>query len=95
MSLKSGCVLSDIEHNTTMSQLRSIEEEKVLKGFGSRLRTLRLLQGYTQEELAAKAGFSRSYYTEIETGKRNISLLNLHRLAQHLQISLKELFDFE
>ncbi|QTN01538.1 helix-turn-helix domain-containing protein [Sediminibacillus dalangtanensis] len=48
----------------------------------------------TQEELADLAGFSRSYYTEIETGKRNISLLNIRRLAEALDIPIKDLFDF-
>ena len=66
-----------------------------LKHFGDHLRQLRLARRFTQEELAAKAGFSRSYYTEIETGKRNISLLNLHKLATCLNIRLAELLDME
>ncbi|WP_245207971.1 helix-turn-helix domain-containing protein [Sediminibacillus dalangtanensis] len=65
-----------------------------LKTFGSRLRQYRLHHRMTQEELADLAGFSRSYYTEIETGKRNISLLNIRRLAEALDIPIKDLFDF-
>jgi transcriptional regulator with XRE-family HTH domain len=49
----------------------------------------------TQEEMAARAGFSRSYYTQVESGKRNVALLNLYRLAQSLEISLKDLLDIE
>lgn len=68
-------------------------DEDVLRKFGEHLRQYRIDRHLTQEELAAKAGFSRSYYTEIETGKRNISLLNLKRLADCLEISLSELVE--
>lgn len=67
----------------------------LLKRFGGRLRELREARNLTQEELAEAAGFSRSYYTEIETGKRNISLLNLQRLAKCLNIKISELIDLD
>lgn len=73
--------------------MTSNDDREVLTQFGSHLRKLRLERHLTQEELAERAGFSRSYYTEIETGKRNISLLNLYRLAQCLEVSLKDLLD--
>lgn len=72
---------------------RTNSDNEILKRFGNRLRQLRAATDLTQEELAAKAGFSRSYYNEIETGKRNISLLNLHKLANCLNVSLSELLD--
>lgn len=72
---------------------RSSSDNEMLQRFGEHLRQCRLVRQLTQEELAAKAGFSRSYYTEIETGKRNISLLNLNKLAQCLDISLPKLLD--
>lgn len=73
--------------------IRTHSDEEILKQVGERLRQYRQARKLTQEELAAKAGFSRSYYTEIETGKRNISLLNLYKLAKCLNISLSELLD--
>jgi transcriptional regulator with XRE-family HTH domain len=74
-----------------MNNRRTAQENNFLKRFGDRLEALRVERGFTQEELAAEAGFSRSYYTEIETGKRNISLLNLRKLARCLHVSLSEL----
>jgi transcriptional regulator with XRE-family HTH domain len=74
---------------------RTEHENLILKQFGIQLRKIRISRGFTQEELAAKAGFSRSYYTEIETGKRNISLLNLYRLVECLGINLSELFNMD
>jgi transcriptional regulator with XRE-family HTH domain len=78
-----------------MPNSRSLEEQLILEHFGKRLRELRSSKDLTQEDLAIKAGFSRSYYTEIETGKRNISLLNLYRIAQCLNVSLSDLLTFK
>jgi len=69
--------------------------QEILKQFGERLRFLRNERGLSQEALAAEAGFSRSYYSEIELGKRNISLLNLCKLAKCFHISLRELADLD
>jgi len=76
----------------------SIEEEDrsgVLRQFGLRVHHLRKLRGLSQEALAMEAGFSRSYYSEIELGKRNVSIVNMCRLAKALGVSLKILTDFE
>lgn len=74
-----------------MNNSKTNNEEEILKQFGEWLRTIRKKSGLSQEDLAEKAGFSRSYYTEIETGKRNISLLNLHRLAEALGVTPADL----
>ena len=66
-----------------------------LKRFGLHIRHLRESQGLSQEVLAAEAGFSRSYYSEVELGKRNVSIVNMCRLAKALGVSLKILTDFE
>jgi transcriptional regulator with XRE-family HTH domain len=69
--------------------------QEILRGFGLRIRELRKSLGLSQEALAMEAGFSRSYYSEIELGKRNISLLNMHKLAKCLHVSLKTLMEFD
>ncbi len=75
--------------------MNNADYSTLLSQFGDRLRQLRTAAGLSQEAFAAKAGFSRSYYTEIETGKRNVSLLNLVRIADALGVGLRELFDFQ
>jgi transcriptional regulator with XRE-family HTH domain len=70
---------------------RTIKEEKVLAAFASHLREARAKQGFSQEEMSHLAGFSRSYYTEIETGKRNISLLNIVKIISVLNIDANSL----
>jgi transcriptional regulator with XRE-family HTH domain len=73
---------------------RTSEENDILKRFGQRLKALRKARALSQEELAEKAGFSRSYYTEIERGKRNVSILNIVKLAECLEVPLQTLLDF-
>lgn len=60
--------------------------EEILSAFGSRLRELRLARGLSQEALAAAAGLDRTYVSSCERGRRNVSLVNLHRLAGALDV---------
>jgi transcriptional regulator with XRE-family HTH domain len=47
--------------------------------------------GVSQEKLAEMAGLHRTYVSSIERGKRNISLLNIERLASALEVPMAEL----
>ncbi|MFO0809046.1 MAG: helix-turn-helix transcriptional regulator [Gemmataceae bacterium] len=60
-------------------------------GFGRRLGEVRRKAGVSQERLADLAGLHRTYVSSVERGKRNISLLNIARLAVALQVSLGDL----
>ncbi|MGH7720972.1 MAG: helix-turn-helix domain-containing protein [Gemmatimonadaceae bacterium] len=64
----------------------------VQRRFGQAVRRLREKQGYSQEELARVARFHRTYASEIERGKTNISLAVIERIAKALKMSLAELF---
>jgi transcriptional regulator with XRE-family HTH domain len=59
--------------------------------FGKRLRQLREKVGVSQEKLAEMAHLHRTYVSSVERGKRNISLVNIERLAHALGVSLREL----
>ncbi len=59
--------------------------------FGLKLRELRLARGFSQEELADAARLDRTYVSSCERGRRNISLLNIHRLAAALGVRPGEL----
>ncbi|MFH1381544.1 MAG: helix-turn-helix transcriptional regulator [Chloroflexota bacterium] len=65
---------------------RNAKDKQRLLKIGDNIRTIRKQRGYSQEEFADIAGFSRSYYTEIETGKRNISVLNLIKIVEALKV---------
>ena len=70
---------------------RNAKDKQLLLKLGDNIRQVRKLRGYSQEEFADIAGFSRSYYTEIETGKRNISVLNLIKIIEALNVDPNEI----
>jgi transcriptional regulator with XRE-family HTH domain len=62
------------------------------RAFGDRLRVLRLEVGISQEELADRAGLHRTYVSSVERGQRNITLSNIHALADALGVDVRSLF---
>jgi len=73
---------------------RNAKDRKYLLKIGDNIRAARKQRGYSQEEFADIAGFSRSYYTEIETGKRNISILNFVKIIKALNVDPNEIIAF-
>ena len=59
---------------------------------GERIRELRKVTGLSQEKFATKIGMDRTYFASVELGKRNISLVNLEKIAHGLGVSLSDLF---
>ena len=59
---------------------------------GKRIREVRKEKGFSQEELAGRADLDRTYMTSVECGRRNISIINLHKIAKALGVTLEELF---
>lgn len=65
--------------------------EDVCVRFGEKLRDIRLELGYSQEELSFKAGLHRTYISSVERGKRNVSLTNIKKLADALDLKMRDL----
>lgn len=61
---------------------------------GQEIRRLRTSQGYSQEDFARVSGLDRTYISDVEQGKRNISIENIEKIAKALNITLPELFSF-
>jgi transcriptional regulator with XRE-family HTH domain len=75
-----------------------MDDAAVLRAFGSAVRARRkAMQGsragepMSQEELAERAGVHRTYVGDVERGQRNVSLINVWRLARALGVSLSAL----
>lgn len=64
----------------------------MLLNFGRRVRELRLGLGVSQEGLGERSGIHRTYIGGIERGERNISLLNIAKVAAGLGVDIRELF---
>lgn len=65
---------------------------QLLIGFGLHLKKLRLKRGLSQERLGMIAELDRTYISGIERGVRNVSLTNIFRIAQALNVPAAELF---
>jgi transcriptional regulator with XRE-family HTH domain len=59
--------------------------------FGEAVRKLRLKKQFSQEKLAELAGIHRTYIGDVERGERNVSLLNMARLARALEVPLSRI----
>ena len=59
--------------------------------FGERLREIRQKKGISQEALGHLSGLHRTYVSGVERGERNISLLNIEKLAVALGVSMSDL----
>ena len=63
----------------------------ILKRFARSVKTLRLEKGWSQNELARRADLHRTYIGSIERHERNVSLLNVERIAKALKVEAKDL----
>lgn len=66
--------------------------EKFLNSFAKHLAEMRRSKNMTQEQLAMEAGIDRVALANIETGKRRPTLTTIYKIADALNIELKELF---
>jgi transcriptional regulator with XRE-family HTH domain len=68
-------------------------KKKILIAFGNKVRELRKENGLSQEELSFKADLHRTYIGMIERAEKNITLVNIEKIAKALDVTLKDLLD--
>lgn len=66
--------------------------QNILIEFGKKVREIRKEQEISQEELAHKANLHRTYIGMIERAEKNITLINIQKVAKALEKNIKELF---
>ena len=69
-----------------------IMKSDILIKFGKRVREERTKNNLSQEELASKAGVHRTYIGMIERAEKNITLENIEKIANALNLKLEDLF---
>jgi transcriptional regulator with XRE-family HTH domain len=74
-----------------MGKKKTKDRPAVLKGLGLQIRAERRKKGISQESLAFEADLDRSYVGGVERGERNITVVNLKKIADALKVSLSEL----
>lgn len=66
--------------------------DQIQKSFGDRVRERRKRKGLSQEDFSYECGLDRTYVSQVEQGKRNISLQNIKAMADALHVPVAELF---
>ena len=64
----------------------------ILVKFGERVRSLRKLSNISIEELAYRCDLNRNYLSDVERGKRNLSLIAINKIAKGLEVPIDVLF---
>ena len=65
----------------------------IKESIGLRIKELRAKASISQEELAFRANLDRTYINSVENGRRNISIVNIEKIARALSVSVKEFFN--
>ncbi|MDF1571870.1 MAG: helix-turn-helix transcriptional regulator [Bacteroidales bacterium] len=77
-----------------MGTFYSKQEKTLLEKIGTRIKDLRTKSGLSQEKLAFTCELDRTYIGSVERGERNISVINLNKIAKALDVPLSDLLNF-
>ncbi len=70
------------------------KKREILIKFGDKIRELRKEKGLSQEQLSFKADLHRTYIGMIERAEKNITLVNIEKIANALEVSINNLLKF-
>ena len=71
----------------------NIEDKKLLITLGERIKILRNERNLTQEQVAGSINMDRTYFSDVERGKRNVAAVNLIKIAKALEVSVGDFFE--
>ncbi len=63
----------------------------ILVQFGLAIKKHRLMNNFSQEELAGLTGLHRTYIGAVERGERNLTLLKIYQISQALKVKMSDL----
>lgn len=70
-------------------------KREILIKFGKRVREIRKRKGFSQEQLSFKADLHRTYIGMIERAEKNITLINIEKIANALEMKINDLMKFD
>ena len=70
-----------------------MDNREILKKFGQRVKEIRKEKNLAQEELSFRTDLHRTYIGMIERAEKNITLINIEKIAKALNVDIKELFN--
>ena len=69
-----------------MSIIMLVMKDRILKQFAKKVSILRKQKGWSQEELGKRSGLHRTYIGSIERSERNVSLINVSKIAKAFSV---------
>lgn len=75
-----------------LALMASIDDKRFLLQVGDRIRRRRRELGLKQRQLGERSDLHRAYIGQVERGQRNLTLLNLRRIARALRLNIPDLF---
>lgn len=66
----------------------------IRKKLGLRIKELRKEKNFSQEALADLSNLDRTYINSVENGRRNISIINIEKIVNAFDLTLKDFFNF-
>lgn len=76
-----------------MASTYSKEDKIFLENLGNKIRSIRIEYNLSQEKLAFACDLDRTYVGSVERGERNISVINLKKIAKALKVKPNELLN--
>ena len=76
-------------------KINTMDDKEFLKKIGIKLKVLRSLRGFSQDDIANRLDIDKSYYSKVERGLTNPTLLYLKNLSEVLEVRLDELVTTE
>ncbi len=70
-----------------------MDDKEFLKKIGHKIKILRTIRGYSQDDIVNFINVDKSYYSKVERGLTNVTLTYLKHLADFLGVELSELVD--
>lgn len=86
------CCLTNLNKLALNTEV-SIMKSEILIQFGNRVKELRKEQNMSQEDLADAAGLHRTYIGMIERAEKNVTLVNIEKIAKALKTEINTLFN--
>lgn len=72
-----------------------MKDEELYAAIGKRIKDLRTEQGMSQQEFAATLDYEKSNMSRMESGKVNLRISSLYKVAKALGVTLSDLLDIE
>ena len=88
-------IVSDSKEDNDSNKEILRDDDELISSVGKNIRAIRKSQTKTISEIADMSGISAKYLQSVEVGKRNISIINLNKIAKALNVPIAILFSYD